>query len=1340
MLVPTLPLTLLSLSLSQTPQASPPKVIRALEPWVPWVLYHHPELDCTQLRPGQRRCIWPGKLQLFVQPDGGHFSMTVWLDRAMKVHLPGDGTLWPHDIKVPGRALLSADSEKPAIMLPKGRHTIKGRFTWASPPEVLSLPHELAQIELFRMGDRIVHPRIDHNGLWLSADRSTTEEQTESLRGAVYRKLSDGIPLRTTNRFELNVSGRAREVNLGKVMLEGCWPTAIRSPLPVQVSSNGEVKVYLKPGNHIVEIDALLFEPRVSLPVPAQPTTIFDGDEIWVFEPDNSFRAIELSGLPPVDPQRTSLPAAWRGARTFVARSGQALKIKEVRRGEVFAPPNAISLVRNLWLDFDGRGYTVVDRLSGQLHQGWRLNYVGKGVIGSVTRLSDSRDLLVTRAPDSGATGVELRRSQVDLQTALRLDDALSELDIVGWDHDVQKLSARINGPPGWMLLDAGGVDRVEGSWLGSWQPFDVFFLVLLAIGAYRLFGPIAGLLAVLTLVLGHGQASAVRWGWAHVLIAAALIRAVGNQKWLGSVARLYQIGASVALLVLLLHQVESQVRFALHPQVEKSESWLPFGGEAPQREKLEQVAVSKISKPISMPVWRGNSTPAAYTQNSAASQSLSQLDPHAIVQTGPGIQNWAWNKWTLSWTDPVPKGHKIKLWWLPPFWGRLLSLISALTAGLLGWLLLGRPRTAQRSAKAALALAFFAMPWSSQAQEFPSESMLNELKQRLIKQKQCEGPCVVISEAKLSLKGTTIELTAKADVQQNAAWRLPRWSAPISIDQVSVDGSATEQLRKERDGTIAVRLSKGRHTVKLRAQLADRGVLTMSFEGSTPIRRLAFTSADWSLEGLSRQGAPQRTLQLLKRDRSSKGAPPAKEISERGLKSWYQVERHLSLALPWATRTVVRRSQTERSEILPVPLLPGEQISGVRVKDNAALIEFARGTAEVTFQSRLPIASQLEIRAPEGRAWTETWTVQCSPIWSCASAGLAPTHALDPSGQHVPTWAPWPGESLRLTVQRPKGVAGQTITLDDVTYELTPGRRLLGARLALVLRSSQGGWHELKLPLEAALQSVKLNGEVQAVRPQKGVLALPLRLGKTEIELRWQQPWQQGVLQTIPRVDLGAPAVNVHVRWKLSDDRWLLWPHGPRWGPAVLFWMRLALLLGLALVFARLRLQPLKTWEWTVLVLGLTQVSPLWLIAIAGAFAALSQKPGMLPKPLFVLRQLGVAALGLVALSGLYLAVHANLLSPLDVQVHGVRSTAQMLEWYIDQVPGVVPPLGTYSAPLWGWRALMLAWSLWLARKLFGWGPWAWRTLRSAPSAGTVDVADAGEGAHAQEGDAGEG
>ena len=227
--------------------------------------------------------------------------------------------------------------------------------------------------------------------------------------------------------------------------------------------------------------------------------------------------------------------------------------------------------------------------------------------------------------------------------------------------------------------------------------------------------------------------------------------------------------------------------------------------------------------------------------------------------------------------------------------------------------------------------------------------------------------------------------------------------------------------------------------------------------------------------------------------------------------------------------------------------------------------------------------------------------------------------------------------------------------------------------------------------------------------------------------------------METIPKIELGAPAVNVHARVAVDEDRWLLWAHGPRWGPAVLLWMRLVLLVALSLMLGssnKLSGAPIKRWEWAVLALGLTQVSPLWLLPFALGMLLLLIKPGpaQLSKWLYVPMQLAIAGVWLVALLGLYLAIHANLLDPLDVQVHGVRSGNTALEWYLDQVPSAVPDLGTIALPLWVWRASMLVWSLWLVRKLLAWGPWAWRALRGPAS---LEPAKAGEGPQPQEGDA---
>ncbi len=49
------------------------------------------------------------------------------------------------------------------------------------------------------------------------------------------------------------------------------------------------------------------------------------------------------------------------------------MEFELVRRGDPDPAPDRLGLVRHLWLDMEGSGYTVRDLVSGTMTRGWRL-------------------------------------------------------------------------------------------------------------------------------------------------------------------------------------------------------------------------------------------------------------------------------------------------------------------------------------------------------------------------------------------------------------------------------------------------------------------------------------------------------------------------------------------------------------------------------------------------------------------------------------------------------------------------------------------------------------------------------------------------------------------------------------------------------------------------------------------------------------------------------------------------------------------------------------------------------------------------------------------------------
>jgi hypothetical protein len=292
--------------------------------------------------------------------------------------------------------------------------------------------------------------------------------------------------------------------------------------------------------------------------------------------------------------------------------------------------------------------------------------------------------------------------------------------------------------------------------------------------------------------------------------------------------------------------------------------------------------------------------------------------------------------------------------------------------------------------------------------------------------------------------------------------------------------------------------------------------------------------------------------------------------------------------------------------------------------------------------------------------------------------------------------------------------VKGQSLTLDEVRLDVTPGIRLETAALTLKTRAAREDTLALTLPAGAELQEVKVGGQARPIRPEGGRVSLTIPGGASTVEMRWHRGQGVGVFYPAPRVSLSAPAVNAQVHVTLPTDRWLLLAPGPAWGPAVLFWGYLLVALLAAWLLGRIPDSPLTTGQWALLALGLSQIPTLGAFLVAGFFFALAwrRRAPLGPAPVFDAFQLLLMLWALVAIAFLYQAVETGLLLRPDMQVAGNGSSQTQLRWYVDRVADRTPAVTVVSLPLWVYRLGMLAWSGWLAVRIVGWIAWAWRSF----------------------------
>ncbi len=1338
-----------------------------LKSWLPWVL-KSPDTEtsaCAFLHRNQeRRCAWPARLKLTLDDKGGRFTQQWRIQHEEWVPLPGDPKHWPLDVRVDNApAIVVETNGSPRLRLRAGDRVVSGTFAWDSVPESLNVPPETGIVDLSVRGVRVPIPNRDVKGL-LYLSNHATPAQEENLEVSVERKITDEIPLLLTTRIELNVSGKAREVLLGRALPQGFTPLLLDSPLPVRLEAEDRPRVQVRPGVWVITLVARHQSPVESIARPDPKGTWAAGEEIWVFEPRPEVRLVNVEGVSSIDPQQTRLPDDWKRFAAYPLAVGDTLRLAERRRGDADPAPDQLALNRELWLDFDGRGYAIKDTLTGKLTRSSRLTMGPETQLGRVE--IGGRDQFITRL-EGGATGVEVRDVILQVVADSRIDGRRTDIPAVSWSHDFQSVNATLHLPPGWKLFHAAGADDVPGTWVKQWTLLDLFLLLLTGFAVGRLFGPLWGAVALLTLTLSLQETQAPQWIWLAVVAGEALVRALPTGK-VKSLFRFYRLGAVAVLVVVCIAFLVQNVRSSLYPALERPYSQVSFDddgllrsrmsvpGKPPGREAPETPPPTAVENSVLKPedhakedantpeprLGQAKSEGAAQEEQRAGGrgaydswegqktqanrQMVQDVDRTVAVQTGPGLPQWLWEDVAIRWSGPVEHLQHLQLYYLSPGVNRALAflrlfLIAALVARLLP-LPRGRwPQWLGRMPGATTALAFLlgagaALTPRAARAELPSPELLQELRERVVVPAECVPDCA--TNSRLALEATSDALTLRLEVHAAASTAVP---LPGHADQwvpenVNVDGKPAAGLYRSPEGVLWLPLEPGTHQVLLQGSLPR----WESVQVALPLKPhwMQAKLAGWTLAGLHEDGQADADLQLT-RERGTKGDKDAVPLQSSTLPPFVHVRRQLSLALDWEVDTEVVRASPEGSAIvLEIPLLPGESVTSpdVRVAGNKALVNLGARATRLAWHSTLPRVSALKLSAPAETAWVEEWRLDVSPLWHVTYGGIPPVHRGS-GGEQVPEFRPWPGESVTIEVQRPQGVPGQTLTVDQTQLMLRPGLRATDVSLSLSLRSSRGGQHTVLLPENAQLQTVTLNSVEQPIRQEGRKVTLPTGPGAQLAVLSWREPRGMGLLFQTPVLDVGAPTVNAHTELEIPSDRWILFAGGPRLGPSVLFWSMLLVLLLVSYGLSRSTLTPLKLHHWVLLSLGLSQVPWVAVAVVAGWFLLIGWRGKDAPplsRWLFNLRQMFLVAWSAAALVVLGVAIQGGLLGHPDMQIGGNGSSASVLRWFADRTGPELSRAWVLSVPVLVYRLAMLAWALWLARALLRWLRWGWAAFNS--------------------------
>ena len=1312
----------------------------ALKSWIPWVTQDSKDqLDCPFLYNyiSTSKCVWPSSLLLNLEKNGANFTQTWKIYKSGWISLPGNKKNWPQSVTINGQlATVSLHQNKPSLYLEPGEHKVKGVFLWEKLPEVLEVPFSTGIVSLNVNGEGVKHPDLEKGKLWIRQRQKASKQEDDRVTLKVYRHVLDSIPVTVTTRLQFKVSGKQREIIIGNPLLQGFIPLQLISHLPAKLEQDN-LRIQVRPGTWEITLVSRHMDPVKSLTMPAGIDG-WPGHEIWVFKEQNQLRVVEIEGINSIDPRQTQLPEIWRSLPTYQMKPGDKMFFKESKRGDADPAPDQLSLNRNIWLQFDGGGYTVQDTVTGTKTSGWRLNAQPVYKLGRVS--VDDQPQFITKLGEN-FEGVEVRQGNLNLTAEGIFIGKINQLPAIGWDHDFKQVDSKLQLPPGWKLFSVSGVDNVPDSWIQKWTLLDLFLVLIIAISIARLWSWKWGVFALISVGLIWHEPSSPSYILLFLLPAIALLRVLPDGK-IKKMIGYYQKAVYLGLIIIVVPFMIDQVRTGLYPQLEQSWNqitphYYQYAGGGPPGVYQDKAAVSqsvrKMQRVLPAPMARTKARMDSYVERDRSTKNLllGEVDPNANVQTGPGLPQWKWKTISLSWNGPVEKEQAVSLMLLSPTTNLMLNIMRVILVSILCILLLGiKFKGTKGSSHPGPALSILAglvsmpllmgVPSGDTLADIPSPELLQELKTRVLKKPQCLPNCAQSSKMSLSMNSDSMEMVMEFHALEDVAVPLPGVKKHWLAQEVFTDGKIAKGLFLSKKGILWLDIKKGITRVNLRGALPNRNSIQLPLNIVPGFVETKLKG--WTVAGLHENGNADSQLQLT-RIRTESEKALSKTIEPGVLPPFVKIERTLRLGLDWRVdTTVIRVSPSGTAVVIEVPLLKGESVTSadVRTKNGNVLVNMGANKSYFTWSSQLAKTEKIVLTSPVTSSWVEAWRADISPILHANTKGIPVIQHTSPNGQWFPTWQPWPGESVEISIVQPTGVAGQTRTIDQSNLVVKPGKRSMESNLNFRLRSSRGGQHTIALPLNAELQDIKIDGKKKSIRQTGNKVTIPVHPGSQVVDVTWRNSTELSASFTSPAIDLGSESVNHSINVKMPDDRWLLFVNGPRMGPAVLFWGELIVVVLISLGLGRIKFMPLKSWHWMLLGIGLTQSSMTTIIIIVGWLFAIAFRQRMkddISKFRFNITQIAFSLLTVTALFHIFAAVENGLLGYPDMLIAGNMSSAGDLKWYQDIADSLLPTSWVLSVPLVFYRGIMLLWSLWLAFALLGWVKWSWKSF----SAGSI-------------------
>jgi len=1301
-----------------------------LTKWVPWVMKSSEKLSCPSINNAQfsdkknHICAWPSTLELNVKDRSATFKQSWQVLTKSIIPLPGNEKNWPLLVTVNNKYFPVFNYKgEPAIELVKGTYLIEGEFEWLKIPESISIPQQYAFVKMTINNRRIEFPKIEYNDLWLQEFELSKEKQ-DSIDISVARRVTDGAYIKLDTYISINVSGKMREVKLGKMLPKGFELIGIESEISSFLDGDGILHAKLKPGNWEIKVHAYAQPTLLSWQRPEQ-SHYWPKEEIWVFEGHENLRLGKISGAKMVDSSQAEMPSAWYELPSYLVNTNDSLTYAIQHRGKPLHLENQLSLKRTLWLSFDNSSYTFNDDIEGAMISDWRLSMKSPYLLESAED-QDGSVLITTTAENE--RGVENRYPQVNVQ-ARGIINADKQLAVTGWDSDFERVTVQLNLPPGNKLFAVFGADRVSNSWWSSWTIWASFIVLLSSLMASRLINVTAGIATWIMLFVIYQESGAPVVAIINLLLAIAIKKHQPFERLKALVKVYWAASITVAIGTILLFSA-TQLRTVLYPQLESRASTV---GNFSHQSRIEQDHVTEVATKRKESASNLSKEHEDYemiqvtaSRIRTADSFIERYQSDALMQAGSGVPKWQWHSYHIQWNSPVAKGQVFDVIVLSKTTYRLIKMLGIFL--MLLWLYLMLKDVIsyaftkfQPKAIASVLALFILIPNYSpnaEATDFPNKHLLDELKTRVTEAPLCAPDCVAINNLTVSIDEESLTLVMSVHANTNTALAIPKsefWRPEqLSLGE-KLNEKQMESLYKHK-GWIYIPVSKGISKITLLGQVAPVDLFQLEFKDKPKHVEILTTDA-WEVVGSQANSLTGNALEFLATMKKQNG----NELASTRYKTqpFVKVTRELSVDQLWTIRTRVKRIAPSSGSInIKIPTLLGENITSasIFIENEQVEVTIPAGENEFTWDSTIDRQEVLKLHTMPEQPIIEQWRVIVSPAWHAKLSGLPIIlESQDNDDYFISSFYPYPGESLALTISRPNAVKGHVMAIDSVDYTIDQGTRTSKLSLIFDYRSTRGGEHVIDLPVNYQLKEIRTDSKLINLQIEDGKLAIPVLPGKHSVQILMRASVSNQILLTAPEINLNAPVSNITSTVNLSNQRWILWARGPLLGPAVLYWGELLAFILLALLVSRVKFSPLNTLNWIVLGFGLSLSNWGVLMLIAFWFASITAS-GYRSKEMsrisYNTSQLLLYVLSIVVIVSLLSVVPLSLLSSPSMGVEGNYSYGNHLQWFSDKTNGILPQVSALSISTIFYKGIMLVWVIWLSFASLGWIKWAWKSL----------------------------